>query len=109
MNNIARRLVVGMTLLTGADLDAARRTQQSFVPIGGFVPDAVTACRIAEAVLLPVYGREVVQLQMPLSARLQDAVWTVEGRLPHGASVGGVALVKIAKKDGAFLHMSHGR
>jgi hypothetical protein len=80
----------------------------SYVPPNGFVPDSITAIRVAEAVLIPVYGAEQIEREKPLSAKLQTGVWTIEGHLPPGM-VGGVALVQIAKKDGCILRMSHGK
>jgi hypothetical protein len=39
---------------------------QSFAPRDGFVPDSATAVKIAEAVLVPVYGREKIESEYPL-------------------------------------------
>ena len=77
-------------------------------PADGFVPDAETAVRIAEAVLVPVYGQAQIDRQGPLTATEHDGVWTVTGRLPPGRA-GGVALVRIARRDGTILRMIHGR
>jgi hypothetical protein len=79
------------------------------------VPDAATAIRIAEAVLVPVYGKEQVESERPFTATLKNDVWTVGGTLycsdgRGGVTTlcaGGVAVVKISKSDGRVLHMMH--
>jgi hypothetical protein len=100
---------VTLSLVAFAGAVGDRSVQQSYAPRDGFVPDALTAVRIAEAVLQPVYGRELIGRQRPLIARLEGNVWVVEGTLPRGATLGGVAEVRIAKSNAAILHMSHGK
>jgi hypothetical protein len=88
-------------------------TQHSYNPPQGFIPDSITAVRVAEAVLVPVYGAEQIERQKPLTASLRGDVWVVKGQLrprrPGARAAGGVALVEIAKKDGRILRMTHGR
>ena len=79
-----------------------------YVPPSGFVPDSITAVRIAEAVWIPIYGEARIRGEHPLRARLAGGVWTVEGSLPPGW-VGGVALAEIARSDGRILRVSHGQ
>lgn len=43
----------------------------SFMPSGGFVPDAATAKKIAEAVWLPIYGKKVLS-EKPYQATLNN-------------------------------------
>ena len=47
---------------------------QSYVPKGGFVPDSTTAAKIAEAVLISVYGREKFESERPFKAALRNGV-----------------------------------
>jgi hypothetical protein len=82
--------------------------QPGFVPKSGFVPDSATALEIAEAVLVPIYGRDAIEREKPLKAELRGDVWTVTGTLPRG-HVGGVATVRIAKADGRILFVLHGQ
>ncbi len=98
--------------------DAAAQTpgtemKHSYVPANGFVPDSVTAARIAAAVLAPIYPAKVLEAERPFKATLSGDTWTVEGTLPHGArdteSIGGVAVVEISKADGRILRVSHGK
>jgi hypothetical protein len=45
-----------------------------FRPIDGFVPNKATAIRIAEAVLIPVYGEREIESERPFSADLHGKV-----------------------------------
>jgi hypothetical protein len=88
---------------------------QGLKPDKGFVPDSNTAVRIAEAVLIPVYGEKKIEAERPFKAEFEDGVWTVNGTLRcpdgHGGTttncVGGTATVKIAKADGRIIFMIH--
>jgi hypothetical protein len=74
----------------------------------GYVPDALTAKKIAEAVWLPIYGTSVLD-EKPYQARIiGDSVWIVEGVLDHGKS-GGTAYIEIRMKDGTVLKVTHGK
>jgi hypothetical protein len=84
---------------------------QGVRPKEGFVPNSETAVKIAEAVLVPVYGKKQIESEKPLTAKLKDDVWTVHGTLhcPDGAELcaGGVAVVEISKSDAHILSMVH--
>jgi len=86
----------------------ADETRPKWKPRDGFVPNAETAIRIAEAVWLPIYGKETTEEERPFKASLTNGIWTVEGTLPEGM-VGGVALAKISKADGTILEVIHGK
>jgi NTF2 fold immunity protein len=78
----------------------------------GCVPDAETAVKIAEAVLIPVYGQQQILSERPFKATLDRSTWTVEGSVPcngpPGAPCpGGAAIVKISKATGRIIHMTH--
>jgi len=77
----------------------------------GFVPDAATAVKIAEAVLIPVYGEKKVLSERPYQASLERGVWTVAGTLhcdpPGSQCLGGTAEVKISKRSGEIILMGH--
>src|SRR5262249_3282503 len=83
---------------------------QGYVPKSGFVPDSKTATKIAEAVLVPVYGEAKIQEEQPFTAKLKGDIWTVAGTshckdqngnvLSADHCLGGVAVVRLAKSDG---------
>jgi hypothetical protein len=85
------------------------QSDSSVQPKSGFVPNAETAVKIAEAVLVPVYGEKKILDERPFNAKLEGDVWTVIGSLHCGAPhcVGGAAEVKISKSSGQILQMVH--
>jgi hypothetical protein len=93
------------------------QTATGYKPKAGFVPDSKTAVAVAEAVLVPVYGKEQIEGERPFTATLKHDVWTIGGTLncfdAKGAGTkdcdGGVAVVKISKGDGRVLYMLHGK
>jgi hypothetical protein len=86
-------------------------------PKAGYVSDEATAIKIAEAALIPVYGKKHIESERPFIATLDGDVWTVGGtlRCPDGKGgvttqcAGGVAVVKISRKNGRILSMGHGK
>ena len=98
---------MALTVVVGS---AQRQPEPSFHPKNGFVPNAETAVKIAEAVLIPVYGEKLIVSERPFKATLQEDVWTVEGTLPCPTGkqcLGGTAVVKISKSTGQILGMMH--
>ena len=79
---------------------------RSYAPPNGFVPDSVTAVRIAVAVWTPIYGERLIMSERPFIAKLKDSVWTVTGTLPPNTP-GGTAIARIAKRDGRVLFVIH--
>jgi hypothetical protein len=77
-------------------------------PEQGFVPDEKTAERIAEAVLIPIYGQQETDLEKPFKTKLSAGVWIVRGYIPPNI-LGGVFEIKIKKENGEILHLTHGR
>jgi hypothetical protein len=84
------------------------RDKHHYVPPCGFIPDETTARAVAEAVLVPIYGKEHIEAQKPLTANLVRGVWHVRGVLPANM-LGGVAVVEISKQSGEILRVSHGK
>jgi NTF2 fold immunity protein of polymorphic toxin system component len=88
---------------------------QSDGPKRVYVPDSATAVKIAEAVLIPVYGKKHIESEEPFHAKLENDVWTVSGtlRCPDGKGSttsqcnGGVAVVQLSKVDARILSMIH--
>ena len=81
----------------------------SYKPETGFVPDEVTAIRVAEAILIPIYGESVIKWQRPFKAVLNNGIWTVKGQLEVPKYVGGVATVKLSKSDARIFWVRHTR
>ncbi len=81
------------------------------------VRDSATAVKIAEAALIPVYGKGKIESERPFTAILKDGVWKVFGTLhcsdgKGGTTtncVGGTAWVKLSMNDGRVLSMGHGK
>ena len=90
---------------------------QGVKPSSGFVPDAATAVKVAEAVLIPIYGEKAIQSERPFTATLEGDIWTVNGTLPcpdaktdkRVSCKGGVATVKMSKTDAHIIFMWHGK
>lgn len=74
----------------------------------GYVPDAVTAERVAEAIWLPIYGPSVLDEKPYKTKIVGDSVWIVEGILGNG-KVGGTAYIEVRVKDCAVLKVTHGK
>lgn len=106
-------LLIVLIILTPVLLVSASAQQRhSYKPETGYVPDAETAIKIAEAVLIPIYGEKVINEEKPLKAELKDDIWIVTGTLhcPEGRDcLGGVAEIEISKDDGRILRVSHGK
>src|SRR5437762_11401524 len=98
-------------LLVSYLANGQQSSPKGYIPPKGFVPDSATAVRIAVAVWIPIYGERQIMSEQPFVANLKGGVWTVEGSLPPAppgtVMVGGSAVVKIAKRDGRILFVTH--
>src|SRR5262245_52516346 len=77
--------------------------EHNYSPKAGYVPDEVTAVRIAEAVWIPIYGEAELAAQRPFRAELRGHVWYVSGTMPsppdkEWITVGGVAEASIDRR-----------
>jgi hypothetical protein len=74
----------------------------------GYVPNELTAKKIAEAIWLPIYGPSVLD-EKPYTARVKgDSIWIVEGTLERGKS-GGTAYIEIRMNDCKILNVTHSK
>lgn len=87
-------------------VDASTKGVASYAPKSGMVPDETTAIRVAEAILIPIYGEKKVISERPYYARLSNGTWTVAGSI-HTANFGGVAVVKISQVDARIIFVIH--
>jgi hypothetical protein len=105
--------IVGVLLLMALNVSA-----QDLPATTVRVPDAATALRIAEPALTKVYGKRKIDHERPLTAILEDGIWSVYGTLccPDGKGqrtcevgkcVGGVATLKLRQSDGKILSVFH--
>lgn len=101
-----RRDFVRVIAITVTGFIVCAVAAHGYVPKEGIVPDAETAVRIAEVILIPIYGKEDIERQRPFKAILRKRVWHIEGSLPEGL-VGGVARVEIAKRDGRIISVEY--
>ena len=62
-----------------AGRDAGPTSGRMRKSLGPLVPNEETAKRIAEAVWIPIFGRNVVEGQKPFQTELEVPVWTVRG------------------------------
>lgn len=104
-------IIAGVLFLNGYDVCAQHNYKEKvvgYIPKDGFVPNKLTAIRIAISVWLPIYGDKIYN-EKPFVAVLKDGIWKVEGSLPKEFTLGGVAEIWIQKKDGKILRVIHGK
>ena len=101
------RSIIGLLFIASV----AVATEPFYVPKNGYVPDKVTAIKVAEAILVPIYGNEVLK-ERPFKATLSGDRWIIEGSANHPKGevfAGGVALIEIKKSSGEILKVIHGK
>jgi len=104
-------VIAGFLFFNGNDVFAQQNYKVrvvGYVPKDGFVPNKLTAIRIAISVWLPIYGDNIYN-EKPFVAVLKDGIWKVNGSLPKKFTIGGVAEIWIQKKDGKILRVIHGK
>lgn len=84
------------------------RSQKPVETHPDYVPDAKTAQRIAEAVLIGQFGEQRVNEQMPLVAQSTSKTsWLVQGHLKDVKGAGGNFGVWVNKHDASVKIMEH--
>ncbi len=86
-----------------------KNEQQGYIPKDGFVPNAETAIKIAEAVWLPIYGDNIYDKKQFVAKLIDSTIWIVSGTLQEERSLGGIPYIKIQKKDGKILIVEHSK
>jgi hypothetical protein len=82
------------------------------------IPDDATALKIAEPALIKTYGKRHIDRERPLTATLEQGIWTVAGTLycsdhkghrtcQQCICFGGVAVLKLRQSDGKILSITH--
>ena len=82
------------------------------VPKEGFIPNAEVAVAVAEAVLVPVYGKQTALSERPYTAALHGNTWIIKGKVPcegppDAVCPGGAGEVWISKRTGEIRYMTH--
>ena len=68
--------------------------------------DEQTAIKIAELILVKIYGKDVLK-QRPWNVSLKGDTYEINGTFHEKNAVGGVAEIKISKSDGRILEYLH--
>lgn len=74
-----KSLPFGIVLLAAFTLTAPDSRSQFATEVK--VSDAATALKIAEPALIKTYGRRQIDDERPLTAKLEDGIWSVYGTL----------------------------
>jgi hypothetical protein len=95
-------------------LALARDSASGIKPKDGFVPDEKTALKIAEAVALPIIGKQLIELQTPLKVKLSSGEWVVTGDLRQPTNspypiLGGGLTVRIEKATGCIKYFAQAK
>ncbi len=108
-------LIILLIILTFASYQffgKNKAEEYTSIPPNGFVPDEITAIKIAEAIWQPLYGTMInVNDEKPFKAELRDGqIWIVQGTSEYKSDYrGGVAYIEIQKSDCKILKVGHGR
>lgn len=87
-------------------------SNRGFVPKEGVVPNETVALATAEAVLIRLFGKSIIDSERPLKAVLKSNIWTITCSLPcdgphRAVCPGGIAELRISKRTGNILFMTH--
>lgn len=87
-------------LLTHADL-----------PEKGILPNEASAIKLAETILVNIYGEKVLN-ERPFVAKVSGDYWIIDGTLhclQGSICKGGTAHIELNRKDGAVKNVIHGK
>ncbi len=103
----AQRASVPVDEWRALDISLSQKSMKSIRPRSGFVPDEITAIRIAEAVAIVQLGEKQIAEERPFKARLRGDVCTVHGTLHPQGAAGGTAVIQLSRTSGAVLFAVH--
>lgn len=89
------------------DVYDSLRGVSSLRPKSGFIPNEVTAIKVAEAVAIAQLGEAQIATERPFKADLRGDAWTVVGTLHPEGVPGGTAVIRLSKSTGAVLFAIH--
>lgn len=95
--------------LISANVVHAEEVAPSYRPPDGYVASEQTATAIAEAILVPIYGKERIEKQKPFRVNLRGSVWIVSGDPARNRReyVGGNFVIYISKITGEVTYLTH--
>jgi hypothetical protein len=108
VDKVRKQIIFFSSLVTILLIMGICKTASAYpnIPKDGFVPDKMTAVKIAEAILIPIYGEEDVINHRPFTAELEKNIWIINGSLKENV-VGGTPHVELQKSDGKILMVFH--
>jgi hypothetical protein len=107
MNNTILALSLSVLLVPLAPIGSA--PEHNVKPAEGYIPDASTAAKVADAIPVPIHGDKQLNVERPLVAVLEGDRWHMRGVLREPLMAGGVAEVWISKQTGEIFRVTHGR
>jgi hypothetical protein len=97
----------GTLYIQASDLTLDDPRDKIVYPHDGYIPNELTAVRVAEAVWVSIYGEKIYN-QKPYRINLiKDSIWVVNGSVSSGG-YGENAHIEIRKKDGKILKVFMG-
>ncbi len=103
---VAAALFCAIPATAGPVLPVEDPATYTYVPPGGYVGNKEMAIAIALIVATPVYGKSVLDQELPFRAVLKDGIWIVTGTLPPNKK-GGTLELHISKQTGQIVRMLH--
>lgn len=96
-------------LILALSFGAIVASAESRLPEKGVLPNEESAIKVAETILVNVYGEKVLD-ERPFRAKLEGDFWVISGTFhcPESSGCkGGVAHIEINKKDGKVKSVIH--
>ncbi len=82
---------------------------QEHKSIKDLVPNESVAKKIAETILIPIFGKKEIRSQRPYAVELvNDSIWVVQGVVKEEI-IGGGFYIEIQKRDCKILKITHGK
>jgi len=103
---LATVATLAVAVTASADYPEAFWAKVDSVPEAGAVVRAETAIRIAEAVWLEKYGKDIYRTR-PFRAELHGDEWRVSGTAADDDGKGGIPCARIDARDGRIIGMLH--
>lgn len=103
---IKTSVIIFIISIVFVSLKVRSELNESYQPSKGFVPDDRTAIKVAEAIWLPIYGKDISKKKPFVATLKKDSVWVVKGTIKKN-HLGGVPIIEIQKSDCKVLRVYH--